>query len=605
MALLRSAGACFNAVAFQPGSGDLVAAAAADPVVRVFRVSTGAVARALQGHTGAGTCLAYQPTHGRLLASGSTDGTLRVWSTRDGRCVRKLGERVKAKIWCCAFDASGELLASGGAEKAVRVWRVSDGTLLSTFREHRGVVRAVAFNPAVPGMVASGEGNLTWGSDNSVRVWTFDSAAASRLEAAGVDSGLLDGRAVPASCRAIVLAHSKMVTALAFPPDGSVLLSASRDCSVRVWGVAPGAGALARRAGTGLEAGDLEESLAVKGGMRPPAGAELEMQDPWVSAEDGEAAEGGGAAAADLFAPEPGAGRGDADVAGRAGKASGVAARLSGQLQVITSKAASGLGLAMPERLSTLWKGSLFSESELEKIRQKREEGMTPDEKAQSLYWDMYRRRQAEAAGAFSEATKDLSGELEEAAQPAGSTPEEISAQLHRLIEHVDTPDEESERAAAAEEVGTQDDAEGEEEEVSEELRELEKMLAEQRKERAAMAERLRSEQQVMRKLKEDVASSEQAGGARGEDLRGLIKAATFAGYRMAELKFERDSRLAGDDLAALTRQRARFEKFASNRRAELRRQAQVAPAPRLGRTCAARAESWPRRSPRRRLRAC
>ena len=48
---------------------------------------------------------------------------------------------------------------------------------------------------------------------------------------------------------------------------------------------------------------------------------------------------------------------------------------------MITSKAVSNLGLAVPDKLASLWKGSLFSESELASIRQKRESGMTPDEK--------------------------------------------------------------------------------------------------------------------------------------------------------------------------------------------------------------------------------
>lgn len=51
---------------------------------------------------------------------------------------------------------------------------------------------------------------------------------------------------------------------------------------------------------------------------------------------------------------------------------------------------------------------------------------------------------------------------------------------------------------------------------------------------------------QVMKQLQEDVEAKESAGGAKGKDLKSLIKAATFAGYRMAELKFERDSKVAG-----------------------------------------------------------
>lgn len=79
-----------------------------------------------------------------------------------------------------------------------------------------------------------------------------------------------------------------------------------------------------------------------------------------------------------------------------------------GSWQVITSKAVSKLGLGVPEQLASLWKGSLFSESEIQRIRQKRDSGITPDEKAQGLYWEMYQQRPAEAAAGFAEASADL-----------------------------------------------------------------------------------------------------------------------------------------------------------------------------------------------------
>ncbi|KAJ1478656.1 WD40-repeat-containing domain protein, partial [Baffinella frigidus] len=47
VAVIRRAGCCFNAVAFQPGSSDHIAAASSDPAIRIFRITTASVVRTL------------------------------------------------------------------------------------------------------------------------------------------------------------------------------------------------------------------------------------------------------------------------------------------------------------------------------------------------------------------------------------------------------------------------------------------------------------------------------------------------------------------------------------------------------------------------------
>lgn len=225
-------GASFHSVAFQPGTGTYVAAASSERVVRLYRVADGEIARTLDGHTNSVTCVAFQPS-GRLLATSSVDCTIRLWRAAQGSCIRVLGERSRAKVWSCAFDRSGLILASGGSDNIVRIWRVSDGSVLSTLAGHKGAIRSLSFHPHVPGLLASGEGNLTWGSDNSVRIWMIgesSSALTDLAKSASLD--MLEGY-----CKAIVLGHLKMVTCVAFPPDGSILVTCSRDARVRIWEV--------------------------------------------------------------------------------------------------------------------------------------------------------------------------------------------------------------------------------------------------------------------------------------------------------------------------------------------------------------------------------
>ena len=231
--IIRRAGVSFHSVAFQPRTGGYIAAASSERVVRLFRVADGEVARTLVGHSNAVTCVAFQPPDGTLLATSSVDCCIRLWRAADGSCVSVLGERSRAKVWCCSFDRSGLLLASGGSDNVVRVWRVADGTVLCVLSGHKGAVRSVAFHPFISGVLASAEGNLTWGSDNSVRLWLVGENSLLLLETA--KSSSLD--MIAGTCKAIVLGHSKMVTSVAFSPDGSILVTTSRDSCAGLWEV--------------------------------------------------------------------------------------------------------------------------------------------------------------------------------------------------------------------------------------------------------------------------------------------------------------------------------------------------------------------------------
>uniref|UniRef100_A0A0C3TKW7 Anaphase-promoting complex subunit 4 WD40 domain-containing protein n=1 Tax=Guillardia theta (strain CCMP2712) TaxID=905079 RepID=A0A0C3TKW7_GUITC len=231
--VMRAGGINFLACSFDP-LGTFIAAASSDKLIRFFRLSDGEVSRTLRGHEKEVTCLSFHPSD-RLLASGSLDCSLRLWSTKSGEQLRVLGGRAQAKVWCCSFSPSGHLLASGGSDSVIRLWRVEDGEVVSSLSGHRGAVRTLAFDARGGDggeLLISGEGNLMWGSDNSVRVWgPVERGDRMQLQP------LQEGERWKWRCLAVVLGHGKMITNVALPPDGSFFASSSRDGSVRLWSV--------------------------------------------------------------------------------------------------------------------------------------------------------------------------------------------------------------------------------------------------------------------------------------------------------------------------------------------------------------------------------
>jgi WD40 repeat protein len=60
------------------GTGELLATSTDHATIKLWNVSTGALVKSLEGHTGAVSSLAFA-RNGNLLVSGSRDETLRIW----------------------------------------------------------------------------------------------------------------------------------------------------------------------------------------------------------------------------------------------------------------------------------------------------------------------------------------------------------------------------------------------------------------------------------------------------------------------------------------------------------------------------------------------
>jgi WD40 repeat protein len=198
--------------AFSPG-GTLLAAGGADGLIRLWGADGDEPVATLAGHEGVVGDVAFRPGGGQLASAGS-DKSVRVWDV----ATRKVGAVLHGHtdiVHRVAYSADGRLLASASADKTVRLWDAATGEALAVL-PHGSLVYGVAFNPR-------GRRLATACADNTIRLW--DVGVARRA----------GGKEAPDAEVAELRGHDAYVHAVDWSGDGTRLISASGDGTVRVW----------------------------------------------------------------------------------------------------------------------------------------------------------------------------------------------------------------------------------------------------------------------------------------------------------------------------------------------------------------------------------
>ncbi len=199
--------------------GSVLASSGEGGGVRFWNTNTGRELGSIAGfsdkeHQGVERRLAVSPRRDRLaIADGGGKACVYDFQTRDRVCELQGVETDNAPR-CFRFSHNGKMVAAGGYDRNVYIWDVGTGRLLHRFHGHRDEILDLAFHP---------DGHLLATGDRGgiVRTW--------RLQYSGEQAGLEDPP-WPDSFRA----HEDRVLSMDFSPDGTQLVTGSRDCSCRV-----------------------------------------------------------------------------------------------------------------------------------------------------------------------------------------------------------------------------------------------------------------------------------------------------------------------------------------------------------------------------------
>jgi WD40 repeat protein/tRNA A-37 threonylcarbamoyl transferase component Bud32 len=248
-----------TAVAFSPDDR-LLASGGADNAILLWDTRDGRLVRRLSGHAGKVTDVAFS-ADGTRLASASADGTTRIWSAPDGKPLLTLRGH-EAAVHAVAF-AGPDRVVSASEDKTVRVWNAASGETTLVFTAHTQPVLSLAVT-ADGAMVASASAFVKYGGVPTGETILWDLRTGRTIHGLGRKRACSavalspDGRRAARAClpkkeankiesweleicdletgnlRSMV-AHTALVTRLAFDPRGTRLASASFDQTVKVW----------------------------------------------------------------------------------------------------------------------------------------------------------------------------------------------------------------------------------------------------------------------------------------------------------------------------------------------------------------------------------
>jgi WD40 repeat protein len=162
-------------------------------------------------------------TAGGDLFSGA-DSTARLWNTATKENIAILRGH-EATVWTAVFSPDGSRIVTASRDKTARIWDAASATEISVLRGHGGGMFAFAFRSdgEVFDAVFSPDGSriVTASEDRSVRIWN-----ASR----GDEMVSFEGHQ-----RVSFEGHQRDVNSAAFSPDGSRIVTASEDGSIKIW----------------------------------------------------------------------------------------------------------------------------------------------------------------------------------------------------------------------------------------------------------------------------------------------------------------------------------------------------------------------------------
>ncbi|XP_077518321.1 cell division cycle protein 20 homolog isoform X1 [Amblyomma americanum] len=235
------------------GDGSYLALGTSDSQVHLWDIRQRKRLRVLQGHTSRVCSLGW---NGHVLSSGARSGYVHHHDVRVPQHHVGTLEAHQQEVCGLKWAPDGRSLATGGNDNLLRVWptTMSHGAVqpLHSFTEHQAAVKAIAWCPWQPNLLASGGGT----ADRCIRFWSCSMGThLNSIDTGSQVSSLLwsdeykeiiSGHGFSKhelsiwkypSMRKVaeLTGHTARVLGMCLSPDGTMVASVGGDETLRIW----------------------------------------------------------------------------------------------------------------------------------------------------------------------------------------------------------------------------------------------------------------------------------------------------------------------------------------------------------------------------------
>jgi platelet-activating factor acetylhydrolase IB subunit alpha len=211
-------------------SGKQLVSCSADMTIKIWDF-TGSYdcLKTLKGHDHNISSVAFLPT-GDFVVSASRDKMIKLWDVSSGYCVQNFSGHADW-VRMIRVNSDGSYFASCSNDKTVKVWCVKTKSLRVTLHGHEHVVECIAWVPDTHATAIAGADGKAEGRANGESV----EAQLSLLISGSRDRSIRFWNVFAGSCLFVLQGHDNWVRGLCLHPSGKMLLSVSDDKTLRIW----------------------------------------------------------------------------------------------------------------------------------------------------------------------------------------------------------------------------------------------------------------------------------------------------------------------------------------------------------------------------------
>ncbi|OMJ94106.1 hypothetical protein SteCoe_2736 [Stentor coeruleus] len=236
-----------TSVSFMPGSKSL-AISDSTHTVKIFDIEKSSEIRSFKNHTDRISSLSW---NNYVLSTGSRDSTIVQQDMRiQNYFVKFIGH--EQEVCGLRWNSEGTILASGGNDNKICLWELSSTNPIKTYSDHKAAVKALAWCPWKTSILASGGGSAdkmlrVWDTTNGICIKSIDTGSqVCAIEWNHHENELLTAHGYAQNQLTLwkydnlkrimdFTGHTARVLSMAQNPEGTTVVSAGADETLRFW----------------------------------------------------------------------------------------------------------------------------------------------------------------------------------------------------------------------------------------------------------------------------------------------------------------------------------------------------------------------------------